>query len=369
MGKSSFDKWLVTLALLIVIAGAILHFVKSNRAAQSQQQQRQTGVESAFSASGNGEFHPYYIPSVPRPTIPQPAQNPGFDKLPREKVEAWLAKHHRDAMSLLAAFRALNDTNYLNEAAANFPNNPQVELAVLARDEFPADRRKWLDLFKASSPSNSLANYLSAQDYLENSNTDAAVQELLAATGETQFDNYAAASELGIEALAQFCGKSPGEANRIALAGTVQESLPELAAFKRLALNIENLQEQEAAAGDTASVQNLAQIGMALGNRLIDGGSGNFIINQLVGIADERIVLSQLDPNTGYDFLGGKTPNQVSQELGQEKKSYGQVIRNFEAIYPKMTEDEIVNYVERSRSYGEIDAMKWAIQQHPPGNP
>ena len=63
-------------------------------------------------------------------------------------------------MSLLAAFRALDDTNYLNEAATNFPNNPQVELAVLAHDEFPADRRKWLDLFKASSPSNSLANYL-----------------------------------------------------------------------------------------------------------------------------------------------------------------------------------------------------------------
>ena len=70
-------------------------------------------------------------------------------------------------MSLLAAFRALDDTNYLNEAATNFPNNPQVELAVLAHDEFPADRRKWLDLFKASSPSNSLANYLSAQDYFQ----------------------------------------------------------------------------------------------------------------------------------------------------------------------------------------------------------
>ena len=100
-------------------------------------------------------------------------EDAGFEKLPRAKVEAWLAKHNRDAMSLLAAFRALDDTNYLNEAATNFPNDPQVELAVLAHDEFPADRRKWLDLFKASSPSNSLANYLSAQDYFRNGNTDA----------------------------------------------------------------------------------------------------------------------------------------------------------------------------------------------------
>jgi hypothetical protein len=42
-------------------------------------------------------------------------------------------------MSLLAAFRALNDTNYLNMGVPNFPNHPQVELAVLAHDEFPQD--------------------------------------------------------------------------------------------------------------------------------------------------------------------------------------------------------------------------------------
>ena len=49
-------------------------------------------------------------------------------------------------MSLLAAFRSSGDTNYLNEAATNFPNDPHVELSVLAHDEFPADRRKWLGL-------------------------------------------------------------------------------------------------------------------------------------------------------------------------------------------------------------------------------
>src|SRR5471030_2060891 len=71
-------------------------------------------------------------------------------KLSREQVEAWLAKYNRNAMSLLAAFRSSGDTNYLNEAATNFPNDPRVELAVLAHDEFPAERRKWLDLFKRS---------------------------------------------------------------------------------------------------------------------------------------------------------------------------------------------------------------------------
>ena len=118
MRKSSFDKWLVTLALVAVIAGAVWHFVKSNRVA-TEQKQKQTGTESP--SFGSEDFHPYYLSSVPRPTNGQPEGDAGFEKLPRAKVEAWLAKHHRDAMSLLAAFRALDDTNYLNEAATNFP--------------------------------------------------------------------------------------------------------------------------------------------------------------------------------------------------------------------------------------------------------
>ena len=293
----------------------------------------------------------------------------GFEKLPRAKVEAWLAKHNRDAVSLLAAFRALDDTNYLNEAATNFPNNPQVELAVLAHDEFPADRRKWLDLFKASSPSNSLANYLSAQDYFKNGNTDAAVQELLAASGKSQFGNYAVESELEGAELARFCGESPGEGSRMALAGFVINELPEMTTLKQLANGIADLQTQETAAGNTVSVQKLAQMGMVLGNQLIDGGGGNLMVNQLVGIADEYIVLSQLDPNTSYDFLGGQTPKQVIQELGQRKISLGLIEQSFISIAPNLTDDEMASYYERVKIYGDFEAMKWVVQQHPPGNP
>ena len=100
MRKSSFDKWLVTLALLVVIAGAVWHFVKSNRVAPEQ---KQTGTQSTSFRSE--DFHPYYVPSVPRATNGQPEQGAGFEKIPRAKVEAWLAKHNRDAMSLLAAFQ------------------------------------------------------------------------------------------------------------------------------------------------------------------------------------------------------------------------------------------------------------------------
>lgn len=370
MGKSSFNKWLVTLALLIVIAGVVFHFVKSDREPQSQrpgQRQTQSGAQSDFSESY--DFHPYYLPSVPRPTNEEPEQAAGFEKLPREKVEAWLAKHNRDAASLLAAFRAMDDTNYLNEAAANFPNDPQVELAVLAHDEFPADRRKWLDLFKASSPSNSLANYLSAQDYLQNGNTDTAIRDLRAASGKSQFQTYAIASQLAEEELAQFCGKSPYEADNFAMTGFSEDILPELATFKRLAQGIRDLQQQYLGSGDSDSAANLAQMGMQFGNQIETGDSGKYLINQLVGIAIESIVLQQLNPNASYDFLGGKTPSEVMQENKQFRQSFRQPVTDFEAIFPTLTDNEKADYFEREQIHGEVEAMKWVIQQHPPTKP
>ena len=364
MRNSSFDKWLVTFALLVVIVGAIWHFVSSNRASPQRKQ-----ASTKLISPESDDFHPYYIPLVPRPTNGQPEQEAGWEKLPRAKVEAWLAKHHRDAMSLLTAFRALDDTNYLNEAATNYPNNPRVELAVLTRDEFPADRRKWLEMFKATSPSNSLANYLSAQDYFKNGNTDAAVQELLAATGKSQFDTYNIENILDSESLYSSSGDSPGKSVTFANRDMAFEALPELATFKRLAQGIGDAQQRYLNSGDSSSAANLAQMGMQLGNQIETGDSGKYLINQLVGMADKAIVLQWLSSDTSYDFLGGKTPNQVVQELGQQKKSISQSYQSFLSIFPSMSDEEIANYYQRKEIYGEAEAMKWAIQQHPPANP
>ena len=159
-------------------------------------------------------------------------------------------------------FACAGDTNYLNEAATNFPNDPQVELAVLIRDEFPADRRKWLDLFKASSPSNSLANYLSAQDDFKNGKTAEAVQELLAASGKSQFQDYAIETQLNAEGLYEECGKSAREAVIGGMADMAEADLPEMATMKRLAQGIVELQRKYIAAGDANSASSLAQMGM-----------------------------------------------------------------------------------------------------------
>ena len=306
----------------------------------------------------------------PVPTNSEEVESAPAPKISREQAEAWLTKHNRNAMSLLAAFRALGDTNYLNEAATNFPNDPHVELAVLARDEFPADRRKWLDLFKQSSPSNSLANYFSAEDDFKNGKSDEAVQELLAASGKSQFDSYATENQLDSEGLYSASGKSPIEAATLGISDWAGENLPELATYKQLAQGIQGLEQQYTTSGDADSAVHLTQMGMTLGNQIQSGDSGKYIINQLVGVAIEKIMLSKLDQNTSYDFLDGQTPAQVAEVLKQQKAETRKLITDFAPAQMQMmtSESEMASLVQRMKIYGEVEAMKWAIQQHPPAD-
>jgi len=364
MQSSPFKKLLLGLLLLAMGAALLLHFINSELKPQEK-------APPKISKSGF-EYH-YTPPALPvsnnKPEAEPESDAAGQPKLPREKVEAWLAKHNRNASSLLAAFRAMGDTNYLNEAATNFPNDPHVELAVLVHDKFPADRRKWLDLLKASSPDNSLANYFSAQDYFKNGNTDAAVNELLAASGKSQFDNHATEIQLDAEELYLDSGKSSREATSFAMSDMSGEDLPELATIKGLDHGIADLMQQKLAAGDADSAANLAQMGMMIGDKLNSGDSGKYLINQLVGTATEAIVLQHLDQNTAYAFLDGQTPARVLQENKQQKVALRGMLTNFQAAYPSLTDAELNNYVQRSRIYGEAAAMQWVVQQHPPASP
>ena len=364
MQSSPFKKLLLGLLLLAMGAALLLHFINSELKPQEK-------APPKISKSGF-EYH-YTPPALPvsnnKPEAEPESDAAGQPKLPREKVEAWLAKHNRNAMSLLAAFRAMGDTNYLNEAATNFPNDPHVELAVLARDEFPADRHKWLDLFKASSPSNSLANYFSAQDYFKNGKPDEAVQELLAASGKSKFDNHGMEAQLDAEELYLDSGKSLREAASFGLSDMSEENLPELSTIKRLTSAIAELQKKQMDSGDSTSVANLSQMEMVLGSQLSSGDSGKYSINQLVSLATETAALLHLDQNRAYDFLDGQTPAQVLQENKQQKVALRGMLTNFQAAYPSLTDAELNNYVQRSRIYGEAAAMQWVVQQHPPASP
>jgi hypothetical protein len=307
-------------------------------------------------------------------------------KLPREVVEAFLEKRQRSAESLLVAYRALDDTNLLAEAAARFPNDPRVQRSVLSRDLIPEDRRKWLELFKASAPDNALANYLSAQehmsnhyqeetgkwlfgpdklplqDYLKTASAQAAINELAEATSKPRFENYVLEDRLDEEELNLAAGRSVVQA-RLGASGWSANLLPELAKFKSIAICLQEFEKFYLGAGDTASAQNLAQIGLTLANQLRSGENANLMINQLVGMASEAIHLRAWDASTGYDFLGGKTPADRQAELKQERAALRTLTEGVREQLPALSEADVLSYSDRQRVYGETEAMRWLLQR------
>ena len=124
-----------------------------------------------------------------------------------------------------------------------------------------------------------------------------------------------------------------------------------------------DLQKQELNVGDKNSAENLAQLGMILGDQLNSGANGNYLLNQLAGLTVESMMLDQLDSNTSYDFLDGETPGQRLREIKRQEALSGQLVKNFEAIKPALTDAEKVSFQERVNIYGEVAAMQWALQQ------
>ena len=357
-------KLLIAAAALVLLMGIALSFLHKTPQPSPNQPEalKEVSERRQLSTSVQPTAHE---DSSARPTQQQIDEGlTGLPKVPRVKVEEYVTHHNRDAASLLAAFRETGDTNYLYEAATNFAGNPQVQLAILARDVFPGERRKWLDAFKESSSGNSLANYLSAQDHFKNGQPDAAIKELLEASGKPQFTDYSMESYLGAEELSRFGGLSPMMANTAAMAAMAGDLLPELANMKGVANGILEAQKPYVNSGDAASVANLSEMGVNLADRLTTGEGGRFVINQLVGIATESIALKSLNQTEPYDFLGGKTPAQRLDELKQQKVSFRELTATLQPSFYSLPEAEQNSYIDRVKIYGEVAAMRWLQQRY-----
>jgi hypothetical protein len=283
-----------------------------------------------------------------------------------EALEKFLERNQRTASSLRAVFLATHDTNYLREAAARFPNDPEVQLSVLLHNAFPDERRKWLEGFKENSPENSLANYLSARDYFHSGQLGAAVTELFEAARKPMFQDYTMESILALEELGRETGQSPLEARTTAMATWAAEHMHELAQLKDLTHGIVDLRKQYQELGDAQLVEDLSRLTVGLSHRLESGDQARLLINQLVGISIEALAVGQLPSEAPVDFLEGKTPKERTEELQQQSGTLKSLAKDFAALYSGLTESEQITYVERARQNGEFEAMRWLLQRKLP---
>jgi len=282
-------------------------------------------------------------------------------KLTTEQVEAFLKANGRTASSLLAAFRTSGDPALLREAMEKYPNDPQVAFeAVYAKDLSPEQQRQWLDTFEKSAPDNALANYLSALNYFNSGQIDQGVQELTAASGKQQFQDYTLNRIQDDEEAYLLAGYSAAEAERIS---SEWITLPQLAPMKRLGQDLVALANAYSQSGDSASAQAVLQMAMNLGQRYADASASAALVSQLVGTAIERMALDAMDPNSPYGGNGQTVQDQLNQ-MAQQKAAINELWKKAEPLMPTMSDQDWISYTDRRKIFGEVAAWQWVVSKY-----
>jgi RNA polymerase sigma factor (sigma-70 family) len=281
-------------------------------------------------------------------------------KLSVEQLESYLKSNGRNAASLLAAYRTTGDAALLDEAMQKYPDDPQVAFeAAMKKETTPDERRHWLEALKKSDPDNALANYLSARDYFKSGQTDQAVQEFIAASSKPFQDFTSERYQDDTEAYLA-SGHSVADAKT---AAGMQLLLPQLSQVKELGLNMVELAKLYRQAGDDASAQSVLQMAMNLAQHYSTPSPGEPTVSQLVGIHLEGIALNTMDANMPYGDSGQTVQDRLNQ-LAQQKADVHERNRQAELIFPKMTEQDWINYRDRWLMFGEENAIKWVVNKY-----
>jgi hypothetical protein len=305
-------------------------------------------------------------PASPASLISRLLQGEEIPKPAAAELESFLDANHRSTGSLLGAFRATGDTNFLKEAMEKAPNDPRVAFAAYwfgtqAKYDDPAspERRQWLEKLKESDPNNALGNLLSARDYLNVGQPDKALAELNAASSQSVYRDYSLEFIQDAEEAYRGAGLSEAEAKVVACA---ELPLPHLAQLKKLVQGVMDLAGTYRQAGDEASAQAVLQMGLNVGQRLRSGGD-QFLIQELVGIAAERIALAGFDPSAPYGSEGQTVKDRLDQ-IVQEREQIKVLGKQVEGLLPTMSEQDLVTYFERVKTLGETAATRWAVEKY-----
>lgn len=260
----------------------------------------------------------------------------------------------------LDSYLATGDETLLREAAAKFPDEPQVQFAVLSKDLFPEERRKWIDALKESDPENSLANYLSAVDFLKNGQRKEAFEELSQAMSKDRFDDYVSEAFQNTEEFLSHAGYSDLTAKYTSV---LELELPHLSEMKNVANEV-SLEYQQLVSNERFDeADELAMAGLRLGQQMSLGDASRTLISQIVGIAVEKKILSAMDPERQYPNLP-LSIDQMRSELQRQQDELKSLIPTVrEVVMPHQDERMLLNYLERFKLQGEENAIQWFKRQ------
>jgi RNA polymerase sigma factor (sigma-70 family) len=282
-------------------------------------------------------------------------------RLTSKQIEPYLKEKGRSASSLLAGFRTTANLALLKEAMRKYPTDPQVAFEAATRNDAPAtERRQWLDAFKRNAPDNALADYLSAFGHLKAGQMDQAVQDLVASSSKSQFNNYTTDRTQADEEAYLAAGYQPGEAK---LLGNTFLATPELVQLKELGEKLVDLAGVYQQSGDQSSRAAALQRAAQLGQRLDDTSGPTPLATQLVGIRIERTALGAMDPTSPYEGTTQTVAARLDQ-LQHQKEAIHLLSNQADLIWQTLSDQDWLEYHNRLAASGEQSALGWLVSTY-----
>lgn len=280
----------------------------------------------------------------------------GPPQLTREQLRDYLEQNGRDAASLIVASRLSQDSAYLFEAAAQFPEDPLVQLEVaLSPDATLADKRFALDAFRNVSPDNALGDYLSAHLAFAEGNYAEAANGLIDSVDHGTLADFSEQILAGTELAYRSTGMDEMTAQLAAMASLTR---PTLTPLREVSQQLDGLKDEFIKTADFDAAEPAVIIGLNLGQKIQT--SAPFLIDQLVGITIEQGFLEQLDPLTQAG-PNGQTAEERLATLEQDRQTIKAQTQAFTEVAPRMNAATTKEYFGRMRRDGELAAMKWAV--------
>jgi hypothetical protein len=281
-------------------------------------------------------------------------------KLSADELADYLARNQTNAASLLVAFEASHDRGYLKRAAEAFPNDPFVQSKVLFHNVFPEERGEWIARLKQTAPENSLPHLLAAQELMKQGDATGALAEIVGGRGK-KLDDYTRETMAGMEEAYLLAGRSVAEAKAL---GGSEVLLPQLAPFKKLAMDLRDAADTYAQAGDDTSQAAILEGGWIIGSQLRESGHRGALLNELVGLAIENLTLHRWPETANASFLDRPVADQLNDnaELRQQVRT-GTATWN--EWLPRASESEVIAFYDRLHTFGERNAMEWVMRLHP----
>lgn len=281
-------------------------------------------------------------------------------RVSREQLEGYLNQNQRSAGALLGALRASGDNSLLAEAKEKFPHDPRVQFAAAFKTDSPAERQHWLEKFRDSDSGNALPDYLLAADHFKAGQTEQALQDINSASAKPAVENYLVDFIQNAEEAYIAAGFSVDEAKAIAATSAL---LPEQARLKQVGTELVELAKRYRQAGDEASAHAVLEMGLNLGLRL-DQSAQPTLIQELVGIAIQKMVLNAMNPAGPYGDSGLTVQNQI-EALNARRNAYKELTSKSEPLLRTMSDQELARYFDRVKLFGDPAAMRWVLSRAP----